>query len=62
MTDAEKLAAITTIIGRQTDAQNAEDGDRHLADVYMAMEAIEAVISDWPDNPILRMYLTGGAS
>jgi hypothetical protein len=61
MTDAEKLAAITTIIDRLGDAQDG-GGDRYLADAYTAMEAIEAVINDWPDNPILRMYLTGGAS
>lgn len=61
MTDAEKLQAVAAIVDRQADAQNDEDGDRHLADAYLAMEAIEAVINDWPDNPILRMYLTGGA-
>ena len=62
MTDAKKLEVIAAIVDRQSAAQNDEDGDRHLADAYMAMEAIEAVLSDWPDNPILRMYLTGGSS
>ena len=60
MTDAKKVEVIAAIVDRQAAAQNDEDGDRHLADAYMAMEAIEAVINDQADNPILRMYLTGG--
>ena len=43
MTDAKKLEVIAAIVDRQSAAQNDEDGDRHLADAYMAMEAIEAV-------------------
>lgn len=61
LTDAKKLEVIGCIIDRQTAAQNDEDGDRHLADAYLAMEAIEAVLGDVPDNPILHMYLAGGA-
>jgi len=62
MTDAEKLAAIAQIVGRQAYEQGADDGDKHLSDACLAMEAIEAVIEDLPDNPILRLYLPGGGS
>lgn len=60
MTDTEKLAKIARIIAIQTDNQNGDDGDRNLADAYIAMEAIELVIAG-QTNGALRQYEEAGA-
>lgn len=61
MTDTEKLAKIARIVIIQTDNNNDEDnGDRHLADPVLAMEAIENVLCDI-SNGALRRYEEAGA-
>ena len=44
----------------QADNQNDDDGDRNLADAYMAMEAIENVLGNY-EQGALRMYIEAGA-
>ena len=60
MTDTEKLEKIARIVAIQTDNQNDDEGDRHLADVYMAMEAIELVLNG-ETSGALRQYEDAGA-
>jgi hypothetical protein len=60
MTSDEKLALIQRIMDRQAENQNDDDGDRHLADAYLAIEAIDAIINDVTGNPIVRMYTQEG--
>ena len=60
MTDSEKLEKIARIVAIQLDNRNADDGDRHLADAYLAMEAVELVIKDCT-NGALRQYEDAGA-
>lgn len=60
MTDTEKLEKIARIVAIQTSNQNDEEGNRHLADAYVAMEAIELVI-DGQTNGALRQYEDAGA-
>ena len=55
-TDAKKLEVIAYIVDAQTQAQNDEDGDKYLADAYLAMEAIECVLNGTTSGA-LRMYL-----
>jgi hypothetical protein len=59
MNPDEKLALIDTIVSVQEENQNNEDGDRHLADAYLAMEAIECVL-DGTTSRALRQYLEAG--
>jgi hypothetical protein len=61
LTDTEKIAKIARIVAIQTDNQNDEDGDRYLADAYLAMEAIELVISGQASGA-LRQYEEAGAA
>lgn len=58
-TDAEKLEIISSIVDTQTRNQNDEDGDKYLSDVYLAMEAIEAVLADTDpqQNGTLRQFM-----
>ena len=61
LSDTEKIAKIARIVRIQSDNQNDEDeGDRNLADAYMAMEAIELVI-DGNTSGALRQYEDAGA-
>lgn len=61
MTDTEKLEKIARIVSIQTDnANDEEEGDRHLADPVLAMEAIENVLCDI-SNGALRQYEEAGA-
>ena len=59
MTDSEKLAQIASIVRLQTDAQNDEDGDKYLADAFLAMEAIECVLTGTTSGA-LRQYTEAG--
>jgi hypothetical protein len=61
LSDTEKIAKIERIVRIQTENQNDEDeGDRNLADAYMAMEAIELVING-NSAGALRQYEDAGA-
>jgi hypothetical protein len=60
MNDTEKIEKIARIVAIQIDNQNDEEGDRHLADAFLAMEAIELVIKDCT-NGALRQYEDAGA-
>lgn len=60
MTDAEKLAAIQHIVDVNEQHADDEEGDRHLASQGYAMEAIGAVLGDWPESPVVRQFLEAG--
>lgn len=61
MTDTEKLEKIARIVQIQTDNQNDDDnGNPYLADVYLAMEAIENILNDI-EQGALRQYIEAGA-
>ena len=61
MTDTEKLEKIARIVAIHTDNMNdEEEGERHLADPVLAMEAIENVLYD-TSNGALRQYEDAGA-
>lgn len=53
----QKFALITTIVAVHEREQNADEGDKHLASTGYAMEAISAVIDDWPESPIVREFV-----
>ena len=61
MNNSDKLQLIERITDIQTDNQNDDDGDRNLADAYLAIEAIQEVLSleDPTASPsgALRQYL-----
>ena len=63
MSDQEKLALIATIVAKQTDAQNGEPGsDSYQADAYLALEAIDIILSgasDYLTNGAVRTFLGG---
>lgn len=60
LSDTEKVEKIARIVAIQADNQNDEEGDRNLADAYMATEAIELVISGGTSGA-LRQYEEAGA-
>lgn len=35
-------------------------GDKHLADPGYTLEAISAVLDDWPDSPVVQEFLKSG--
>jgi len=56
--DARKAGIIGYIVDIQSANQNDEEsGDKHLANPYYALEAIEAVLADNRDNGALRQFL-----
>ena len=61
-TVAKKNEIIGYIIDTQSADQNDEDrGDKHLANPYLALEAIEAVLAGERDNGALRGFLEAPA-
>ena len=54
MTKLEMIEKIVNVHDREA---NAEEGEKHLASTGYAMEAISAVINDWPESPIVRQFL-----
>jgi hypothetical protein len=48
---------IRRILSVHTDNVNADDGDRHLSDPVLAIEAIEAAVYGDDGNPILKGFL-----
>jgi len=57
MDESEKLALIAKIVDTQIRHQNwEEDGDRNLADAFLAMEAIANVLDGTEPMGALRMY------
>jgi len=61
-TVAKKNEIIGYIIDTQSANQNDEEsGEKHLANPYYALEAIEAVLADNRDNGALRQFLEAPA-
>jgi len=60
MTDAEKLALITTVVDRQISAQNDDDGDKYQADANLAMEAIDRILAGDLDSSFVRTFFPEG--
>ena len=52
-----KLQMIEKIVAVHERELDADEGDKHLSSTGYAMEAISAVISDWPESPIVRQFL-----
>jgi len=56
MNESGKLALIEMIVAIQNENQDDEDGDRNLADAFLAMEAIANVLDGTEPMSALRMY------
>jgi hypothetical protein len=58
--EEEKLRDISKIVDRwDYESGLEEEGDKHLRQAEYAMEAIDAVLNDRPNNPILKLFLGG---
>lgn len=58
----EKLALIAQVVIRQANAQNDEDGDKHRADAYLAMEVVESILTGDLDTGAVRTFFPEGVS
>lgn len=53
-----KLQIIEKIVAVHNREVDAEEGNKYLASTGYAMEAISAVINDWPESPIVQEFLS----
>jgi hypothetical protein len=61
MTDEERMVMIRQIVNTQLDANNDDEGDKHLSSADEAMEAIGIVLdSDSLDDPFMRRITREG--
>ena len=54
-----KLEMIERIVAVHEKNVEDDEGDKHLSSSGYAMEAISAVVNDWPESPIVREFLAG---